>query len=70
MQVVMTTTQYRKRCFDKIEPTVAENKALTEEVTRLCQRLEATEGECTLQKTNMLNLSIEIDQKDREKTRK
>ena len=48
MQAVMMTAQYHKRCFDKIEPTVAENKALTEEVARLRQKLEAIEGECNL----------------------
>ena len=66
----MTTAQYRKRCFNKIEPTVAENKALTEEVACLRQKLEAAEGECNLQKSHMLNLSIELGQKDQEKTRK
>ena len=64
MQAVITTTQYRKRCFDKIEPTMAENKALTEEVARLRQKLEAAEGECNLQKSHMPNLSIELGEKD------
>jgi hypothetical protein len=37
----MKTLKYRKRCFDQIEGTVAENKALSAEVDRL--RLEAEE---------------------------
>ena len=66
----MTTAQYRKRCFDKIEPTVAKNKALMKEVAHLRQKLEAAEDENNLQKSQILKLSIELGQKDREKTRK
>ena len=39
---------------------MAENKALTEEVAHLRQKLEAAEGENNLQKSQILNLSIKL----------
>ena len=54
----MTTTQYRKRCFDKIEPIVVENKDLTAEVARLRQQLETAEKEKAVQEAQNLNVII------------
>ena len=47
----MKTARYRKKCFDQIEGIAASNKELTAEVERLCQRLEATNHEKTVQES-------------------
>ena len=66
----MATAQYCKRCFDKIEPIVAENKDLKAEVERLRRQLEVTEQEKTVREAQNQNIIIQLRQKEREKTRK
>ena len=63
----MTTAQYRKRCFDKIEPVMAENKDLTAEVAQLRQRLEAIEKEKAVQESQNLEIVVQLGQREREK---
>jgi len=63
----MKTAKYQKRCFDRIEGIVAENKALSAEVDRL--RLEAEEktAEVGAQEERLLNLNRRLADKDRER---
>ena len=70
MQAAMTTVQYRKRCFDKIEPTMAENKNLKAEIERLRRKLEVAEQEKAVQEAQNQNIILQLAQKEREKIRK
>jgi hypothetical protein len=40
LQSIKKTSEYRKRCFDTIVPTVEENKALKEDIVRLQEALQ------------------------------
>ena len=66
----MKTTRYRKKCFDQIDGIVANNKELTAEVNRLCQRLEATDHAKTVQDSKNQNLVIQLSKKEWERTSK
>ena len=66
----MKTARYRKKCFDQIEGIVANNKELTAEVDRLCQRLEAVDHEKTVQDSQNQNLVIQLSKKEWERTSK
>ena len=66
----MKTTRYCKKCFDQIKGITASNKELTAEVERLCQRLEATNHEKTMQESQNQNLVVQLSNKERERTSK
>jgi hypothetical protein len=45
LQSIEKTSEYRKRCFDTIIPTVEENKALKGDVARLQEALQQARNE-------------------------
>jgi hypothetical protein len=44
LQSIEKTSEYRKRCFDMIAPTMEENRALKEDVVRLQEMLQQTQN--------------------------
>ena len=66
----MKTAKYYKRCFDRIEGIVAENKALTSEVDRLRLDAEKEAKERAAQEERMLDLSQRLPKKDHERKSK
>jgi hypothetical protein len=40
LQSIEKTSEYQKRCFDTISPTVEENRALKEDMVRLQEMLQ------------------------------
>jgi hypothetical protein len=45
LQSIEKTSEYQKRCFDTVSPTMEENRALKEDVVRLQEMLQQAQNE-------------------------
>jgi hypothetical protein len=53
LQSIEKTSEYRKRCFNTIIPTVEENKALKEDIVRLQEALQLVRSEQDMLQTSV-----------------
>jgi hypothetical protein len=53
LQSIEKTSEYRKRCFNTIVPTVEENKALKEDIVRLQEALQLVRSEQDMLQTSV-----------------
>jgi endonuclease/exonuclease/phosphatase family metal-dependent hydrolase len=65
LQSIEKTSEYRKRCFDTIVPTVEENKALKEDIVRLQEVLQLVQSERDTLQTSVDEQRHLLDQKKR-----
>jgi regulator of replication initiation timing len=59
--------KYQKQCFDQIQGISEDNKKLTAKVDRLRKRLKTTEKDQTKLESQMLNVVLQLGQKERER---
>jgi hypothetical protein len=58
-------SEYRKRCFDMIIPTVEENKALKEDIVHLQEALQLVQSERDTLQTSVEEQCNQLDQERR-----
>jgi FtsZ-binding cell division protein ZapB len=63
LQSIEKTSEYQKRCFDTIAPTVKENRALKEDVVHLQEMLQQAQNERDALQASVDELRHHLDQK-------
>jgi endonuclease/exonuclease/phosphatase family metal-dependent hydrolase len=65
LQSIEKTSEYRKRCFDTIVPTIEENKALKGDIVRLQEALQQVQNERDTLQTSVDEQHHLLDQEKR-----